>query len=264
MLNTQRRLFWRIFLSYLFLIVMGIFLVGGLSLGRIKTFYLHNIERGLEARANLAAQVVEPLMLDPDGEVIDALVKRLGHASSTRITVTDLTGFVLGDSERSPKTIDNLFNRPEVLIALQGDTGESTHFSETLMDDMKYVAVPIKMGESQSNEAAILGVVRVALTTDGDSFAPVVSPDGDQIAYLHRDGVNIDLRVLTLDLSDGTITLVDDQPVTNDGAIDASSSPAWYIPEDQLTPRVDTVDVLESVLAVDPPLDDDTLGALAP
>jgi dipeptidyl aminopeptidase/acylaminoacyl peptidase len=108
------------------------------------------------------------------------------------------------------------------------------------------------------------GVQRIALTTDGDSFAPVVSPDGDQIAYLHRDGVNIDLRVLTLDLSNGTITLVDDQPVTNDGAIDASSPPAWYIPEDQLTPRVDTVDVLESVLAVDAPLDDDTLGALTP
>ena len=59
-------------------------------------------------------------------------------------------------------------------------------------------------------------------------------------------------------------TFVDDQAVTNDGAIDASSPLAWYIPEDRLTPRADTVDVLESVLAVDAPLDDDRLGALAP
>ncbi len=46
------------------------------------------------------------------------------------------------------------------------------------------------------------GDVRVALTDDGDSFAPVVSPDGDQIAYLHRDGVDIDVRVMTLDIAE--------------------------------------------------------------
>jgi Tol biopolymer transport system component len=78
------------------------------------------------------------------------------------------------------------------------------------------------------------GDVRVLLTNDGDSFAPVVSPNGDQIAYLHRDGVDIDVRVMTLDIAaDGKITLVDDRPVTNDGSIDGDSPPEWFIPEDQ-------------------------------
>ena len=49
---------------------------------------------------------------------------------------------------------------------------------------------------------AARGDERARLTTDGDSFAPVVSPDGDQVAYLRRDGPDIDLRVATLAVDD--------------------------------------------------------------
>ena len=75
------------------------------------------------------------------------------------------------------------------------------------------------------------GDVRVELTTDGDSFAPAFSPDGDQIAYLHREGLDIDLRVMTLAVDDrGRITKVDDRPVTSDGLLDGMSTPSWFIP----------------------------------
>lgn len=82
------------------------------------------------------------------------------------------------------------------------------------------------------------GFERARLTNDGNSFAPAVSPDGDQIAYLERDGLGIDLRIMTLAFeADGSITLVDDRAVTDDGSIDASSPPAWHVPADQLTER---------------------------
>jgi len=80
------------------------------------------------------------------------------------------------------------------------------------------------------------GNVRVKLTDDGNSFAPVFSPDGDQIAYLHRDGTDIDVRVMTLEIDGlGKITLVDDRAVTTDGGVDGESTPSWYIPADELT-----------------------------
>jgi Tol biopolymer transport system component len=80
------------------------------------------------------------------------------------------------------------------------------------------------------------GDVRVALTNDGDSFAPVVSPNGDQIAYLHRDGIDIDIRLMTLEISpDGRITLVEDRAVTDDGSIDGDSPPEWFIPRELRT-----------------------------
>ena len=54
------------------------------------------------------------------------------------------------------------------------------------------------------------------LTTDGVSFAPEWSPNGDQIAYLHVNGLDIDARVMTLDLN-GNLTLVSDKAMTVDG-----------------------------------------------
>ncbi len=72
------------------------------------------------------------------------------------------------------------------------------------------------------------------LTTDGMSFAPEWSPNGDQIAYLHVDGLAVDVRVITLDLS-GDLTRVADQAVTVDGHVQPESPPAWFIPAGQLT-----------------------------
>lgn len=143
---------------------------------------------------------------------------------------------------------------------------QSNYSSPSWSPDSEWLAAEKTTGNGRDVViiSADKGDLRVALTTDGDSFAPVVSPDGDQIAYLHRDGVDIDLRVMTLDLSDGSITLVDDQPVTLDGAIDASSPPAWYIPEDQLTPRADPLDVTAPRFGSDTSVGEETLGALAP
>lgn len=78
------------------------------------------------------------------------------------------------------------------------------------------------------------GSERVQLTNDGDSFAPEFSPNGDRIAYLKRDGLDIDVRVMTLDIDDrGRITLVSDKAVTSDGTADGNSGVSWYIPKRQ-------------------------------
>jgi Tol biopolymer transport system component len=136
--------------------------------------------------------------------------------------------------------------------------------------DSKWLAVERTDGTGRDIAivGARLGDEKARLTNDGDSFAPVVSPDGDQIAYLHRDGVNIDVRIMTLDLSSGGITLVEDVPITTDGGIDPSSTPAWFIPKDQLTPRVEEADAIEAADGVAPDVattaDEQTLGAVTP
>ena len=70
------------------------------------------------------------------------------------------------------------------------------------------------------------------LTNDGNSFAPEWSPNGDQIAYLHVNGLDIDARVMTLD-THANLTLLADQAVTVDGKVEPESPPAWFIPKDQ-------------------------------
>jgi Tol biopolymer transport system component len=82
--------------------------------------------------------------------------------------------------------------------------------------------------------SAARGDVRVKLTDGGDSFAPEVSPDGDQIAYLHRDGTDMNVRVMTLDIDEkGKISLVSDRAVTTDGGVDGQSPISWHIPKER-------------------------------
>lgn len=80
------------------------------------------------------------------------------------------------------------------------------------------------------------GAELARLTNDGDSFAPTFSPNGDQIAFLHRLGLGVDLQVMSLAVGSGGITLVEIKPVTEDGSLDATSAPAWFIPADQRKP----------------------------
>ncbi|MEX1296040.1 MAG: hypothetical protein AB1Z67_07705 [Candidatus Limnocylindrales bacterium] len=89
------------------------------------------------------------------------------------------------------------------------------------------------------------GVERVQLTNDGNSFAPEFSPSGDRIAYLKRDGLDIDVRVMKLEIGErGKITLASDKAVTSDGTVDGHSGVSWHIPKNQLNSR-DSVDATE-------------------
>ncbi len=96
------------------------------------------------------------------------------------------------------------------------------------------------------------GSERVQLTNDGNSFAPEFSPNGDQIAYLKRNKLNIDVRVMTLEIDDkGKITLVSDRAVTSDGSADGDSAMSWYIPRRELDSRA-SVDAAEPDPAEEP------------
>ncbi len=104
--------------------------------------------------------------------------------------------------------------------------------------DMRYVAAEQTLGNGR--DIVVLdtatGAEVAQLTSDGNSFNPVFSPNGDQIAYLKRNGLSVDLRVMTLDLTSG-ITLSSDKPITDDGALTADSAPAWFISvADRTTP----------------------------
>lgn len=73
----------------------------------------------------------------------------------------------------------------------------------------------------------------VRVTDDGDSWAPVWSPNGDQIAYLHVEGELVDLRLVQLEGSGPTWTVKEPVQLTSNAGLDGASQPDWYVPEDQ-------------------------------
>jgi len=78
------------------------------------------------------------------------------------------------------------------------------------------------------------GTELLRVTDDGHSFSPVWSPAGDQIAFLHVNGLSIDLWVDTLTGAGRSFSVTDSEPLTSQSALDGTSRPAWFIPPAEL------------------------------
>jgi Tol biopolymer transport system component len=72
------------------------------------------------------------------------------------------------------------------------------------------------------------------VTGDGDSWGPVWSPAGDQIAYLHVSGQVVDLRLAQLEGTAPSWTVKETLDLTTNAGLDSVSRPSWFVPADQM------------------------------
>jgi Tol biopolymer transport system component len=78
------------------------------------------------------------------------------------------------------------------------------------------------------------GTELLRVTNDGKSWAPVWSPTGDAIAFLHLQDSIVDLRVVHLEGSAGKWTVGKAEDLTQNAGLDSESHPGWFVPADQL------------------------------
>ena len=153
-----RSIQWRITFSFVLLIVVSMGMLGLYLANSTRSSQLDNLRSQLENEARITAEASSPGFLSQDKKgVLDALTKRLGEQTDTRVTLIALDGTVLGDSEEDPAIMENHATRPEIRDALSTGSGESTRYSTTLGQKMMYVAVPI------SHQGEVLGIARVSL-----------------------------------------------------------------------------------------------------
>lgn len=147
-------------LNLIFIIIITIFalLISFLSYYSLRSHYLNTITSHLENSAILTRNLLETLMKNPDIVEIDSMVDNLAKGLNVRITVVDISGTVLGDSQRNPMEMENHKERIEIKDALSKGFGKSMRYSTTLNESMLYVAIPIKEGEKT------LGVVRNSIS----------------------------------------------------------------------------------------------------
>ncbi|MEW6276992.1 MAG: ATP-binding protein [Candidatus Eremiobacterota bacterium] len=118
----------------------------------VGLFVLRSVE--LVARESLEAELVAVAsLLSSHWHPEDASRMRLDPQSNFRVTVVDGRGVVVADSHHDPGSMQNHASRPEFREALQGRVGIYEHWSETLLQPMLYVAVPLAEG----------GALRVAM-----------------------------------------------------------------------------------------------------
>lgn len=81
---------------------------------------------------------------------------------------------------------------------------------------------------------AVQGTEVLRLTHDDRSWAPVWSPLGDAIAYLHLEGGIVDLRLVRLEGAAPNWTVAETINLTEVSGLDGGSRPDWFIPPGEL------------------------------
>jgi Tol biopolymer transport system component len=102
--------------------------------------------------------------------------------------------------------------------------------------DGRYIAAT--RTRSFGTDVVILDAARgtevMRVTTDGSSWAPVWSPAGDAIAFLHLENQIVDLRMAAIAGTGPDFTLGETINLTTVSGLDAASRPDWFVPSDEL------------------------------
>jgi len=143
----SRLVFFNVVAILLVTLLMGYFLSSSL-----RDVFESDIEEQLYASAVLAKNYMQ---VSPQRGNYIALANDIGKSLNVRVTLIDMTGKVLGDSELTPDrvaSVENHSNRPEVMSAMDAGRGVSIRQSDTVGVPFIYVAVKMEDG----------GVLRVA------------------------------------------------------------------------------------------------------
>ncbi len=154
---ARKKLLWTVYPYYLLIIFAAILAVWLYATQKMRTVYTDSVVSTLKAEARLIEGDALQILEDGDSARLDLLCKDLGQRSGTRVTVTDMKGLVLGDSDENPAEMENHGRRPEILQALLGGIGTSSRYSNTLQKNMMYLAVPLNL------DGKIVGVLRTSI-----------------------------------------------------------------------------------------------------
>jgi two-component system, OmpR family, phosphate regulon sensor histidine kinase PhoR len=152
-----QKLIHQLYLSYILIMGIPILIATWYASYSFNKFYQKQTVADLTSRAWLIGSQVQEHITQSSISNIDSLCKALAKKLMTRFTVISPSGNVIGDSEKKIDSMDNHLNRMEVIEALRGNVGVSTRFSQTLMEEMLYTAVPVYVS------GKIAAVVRTAL-----------------------------------------------------------------------------------------------------
>src|SRR5262249_33762375 len=136
----RSRMFWRLFISFCVLLLCSIGLLGIVLNSRMQQQQQRQITERLRTKAILVRELVRDLR----PERVPFLQKRivaLGQEIHTRITLIDVAGRVLADSDEEPAKMENHSDRSEVREAADTGWGSGTRFSHTIGKTMMYVAL---------------------------------------------------------------------------------------------------------------------------
>ncbi len=135
----KNSLFFKILKGYIIIIVVIILLFFFYSKTVIKNHNLNILKQKLKDTNYLIGLKLKDANLS-DLNKINILLKDIKNNLNTRITIIDLEGNVIADSDYEAKQMENHINRPEIQQALRYGSSYALRYSTTLKEEMLYFA----------------------------------------------------------------------------------------------------------------------------
>lgn len=148
-----------IFITYMIIVLISLSITGFVTVKSVEKYFIKNTEDTLITHANVLRGILAPEFKAQQipSTAINEKIRKLSNDIEARITLVDLNGQVIADTERSPDELENHGNRPEIEMAYRGKIGKSIRYSSSMGTEMMYIAVPV------INDGSISAVLRLAL-----------------------------------------------------------------------------------------------------
>jgi two-component system phosphate regulon sensor histidine kinase PhoR len=146
---------FRVRLSIIMIVMVGLSVTAA-GIFMVKSFEQNHLE-AMQDNMVREMKLVIKNMEWPDGQPEQQYgyftneSEMLKKITGSRVTFISGNGTVLGDSDHDPMTMDNHTHRPEVEAAKQAGIGREIRKSDTLQENMMYVALAVKPGSANSN-----------------------------------------------------------------------------------------------------------------
>ena len=145
----MKRIVSKFSFGYLIVITLLTSLIVYISYTTIRTHYIEDLTLDLEVYSKLIESELVQYNLIQDKNEINKLIKDFYYKSKVRITIIDKSGVVLFDSNELPSEMENHKNRPEILGLEKSKIGNSIRHSNTVQEDMLYVARKVNINDKQ-------------------------------------------------------------------------------------------------------------------
>ena len=152
----KNSIFTRIFLFILIILFLFSGALFIFSYNFIQQHFIAGIRTELQNTSVLIQTYINNYSIH-DMSDIDMFIKETGKSINRRITIIDIEGNVIADSDKDIETMENHKTRPEIQQALKYGFGKSVRYSSTLNMQMMYIAVPYE------DEGEVNGVIRTSI-----------------------------------------------------------------------------------------------------
>lgn len=153
----EQKLIWQLFPVNILILITAMVIVAWYGTHSLRMFYIEQATASLEAQSHLIHPQVRDLVLKENFNTLADYCFEAKKRVHIRLTIVDLQGKVLCDTDRIPSSMESHANRPEIIRAFKGKVGVSQRYSSTLKQIMLYVAIPIR------KDGEVLGALRSAV-----------------------------------------------------------------------------------------------------